>query len=58
MSDEKKKLIDETVENLKHLDMESLVLMKSGTELLKTRDELERQSSGNRTQDEMGQKEV
>lgn len=58
MSEEKKRLIDETVENLKHLDFESLVLMKSGTELLKTRDELERQSSGNQTQDEAGQKEV
>lgn len=38
MSDEKKKLIRETVENLKHLDRESLLIMRSGAEMLKNRD--------------------
>lgn len=38
MSDEKKKLIKETVENLKHLDRESLLIMRSGAEMLKSRD--------------------
>lgn len=42
MSDEKKKLIGETVENLKHLDRESLLIIKSGAELLKSRDALDR----------------
>ena len=45
MSTEKKKLIDETVENLKHLDEKSLYLIKSGAELLKSRDELDRQEA-------------
>ena len=31
MSEEQKKLIDETVENLRHLDKESLLIIKSGT---------------------------
>ena len=35
MSEEQKKLIDETVENLRHLDKESLLIVKSGTEMLK-----------------------
>lgn len=38
MSDEKKKLIKETVENLKLLDKESLLIMRSGAEMLKSRD--------------------
>lgn len=42
MSDEKRKLIDETVENLRHLDRESLLIIKSGAELLKSRDALDR----------------
>lgn len=42
MSDEKKRLINETVENLKHLDRESLLIIKSGAELLKSRDALDR----------------
>ena len=42
MSDEKRRLIDETVENLKHLDRESLLVIKSGAELLKARDALDR----------------
>lgn len=41
MSDEKKKLIRETVENLKHLDRESLLIMRSGAEMLKSRDAIE-----------------
>lgn len=44
MSEEKKQLIKETVENLKHLDKKSLLLMKSGAELLKSRDALEREN--------------
>lgn len=42
MSDEKKKLIKETVENLKYLDRESLLIIKGGAELLKSRDALDR----------------
>lgn len=38
MSDEKKKLIKETVENLKLLDKESLLIIRSGAEMLKSRD--------------------
>lgn len=45
MSEEVKKLIDETVENLKCLDKESLLIMKSGAELLKTRDSLDKESA-------------
>lgn len=43
MNEEKKKLIDETVENMKYLDEKSLLLMKSGVELLKTRDSLDKE---------------
>ena len=43
MSEEEKKLIDETVENLKHLSKESLLLLKSGREMLKSRDDLEKE---------------
>ena len=46
LSDEKKKLIDETVENLKHLDEKSLIVIKSGAELLKSRDALDEKSTG------------
>ena len=38
MHEEQKKLINETVENLKHLDKESLLIIKSGSEMLKSRD--------------------
>ena len=41
VSEEKKKLIDETVENLKHLDKESLLIIKSGAEMLKSRDSMD-----------------
>lgn len=37
----KKKLIDETVENLKHLDKESLLIIKSGAEMLKSHDSMD-----------------
>ena len=40
MSEEQKKIIDETVENLKHLDRESLLIVKGSTEVLKARDAL------------------
>lgn len=43
MSEEQKKLIDETVENLRHLDKESLLIIKSGTEMLKSRDAMDRE---------------
>ena len=42
MTEETKKLIAETVENLKHLDKESLLLIKNGAEILKIRDSLDR----------------
>lgn len=38
-----KKLIDETVDNLKHLNKESLLIVKSGTEMLKARDAMDRE---------------
>lgn len=42
MGEEKKKLIDETVENLKHLNKESLLIVKAGADMLKARDSLEK----------------
>lgn len=42
MSEEVKKMIDETVENLKHLDEQSLLIMKSNSEILKARDALDK----------------
>ena len=42
MSEEKKNMIKQTVENLKHLDEESLKIMKSNSEILKARDALEK----------------
>lgn len=42
MKDEKKKLIKKTVENMMHLDLESLLILKNGAEILKIRDSLER----------------
>lgn len=41
MSEEKKKLFTETVENLKQMDKESLMIMKSNSEVLKARDALD-----------------
>ena len=43
MSEEQKKLIDETVDNLKHLNKESLLIVKCGTEMLKARDAMDRE---------------
>lgn len=49
MSEEQKKLIDETVENLRCLDKESLMIIKSGSEMLKARDALsDREPGGSR----------
>lgn len=41
MSEEKKKLFTEIVENLKQMDRESLMIMKSNSEVLKARDALD-----------------
>ena len=45
MSEEQKKLIEETVENLKHLDKESLLVVKGSVEVLKARDAMEKEES-------------
>lgn len=45
MSEEQKKLIEETVENLKHLDKESLLVVKGSVEVLKARDSMEKDGS-------------
>lgn len=42
MSEEQKKLIEETVENLKHLDKESLLVVRGSVEVLKARDAMEK----------------
>ena len=42
MSEEQKKLIEETVENLKHLDKESLLVVKGSVEVLKARVAMEK----------------
>lgn len=41
MSEEKKTLIVETVKNLRQMDKESLLIIKTGSELLKARDALD-----------------
>ena len=43
MTNEKKKDIKETVDMLKQLDRNSLLLIKNGTELLKARQELDKE---------------
>lgn len=48
MSEEKKNMIKQTVENLKHLDEESLKIMKSNSEVLKARDALEKEKEKER----------
>ena len=53
MSEEQKKLIDETVENLRHLDKESLLIIKSGTEMLKSRDAMDREQSAQKATNRM-----
>ena len=45
MSEEQKKLIEKTVENLKHLDKESLLVVKGSVEVLKARDAMEKEDS-------------
>lgn len=45
MSEEAKKMIAATVENLKHMDEESLRIMKSSSEILKARDALDKKES-------------
>lgn len=42
VSEEQKRLIEETVENLKHLDKESLLIVKGSVEVLKARDAMEK----------------
>ena len=42
MSEEQKRLIEETVENLKHLNKESLLVVKGSVEVLKARDAMEK----------------
>lgn len=53
MSEEKKRLIKETVENLKLLDRESLIIVRSGAEMLKSRDLIGKteKSEGKKKQD-------
>ena len=46
MSEEKKKMISEIVETLKPLDKPSLLLIKSGAEMLKAREELDNETQG------------
>jgi len=41
LSDEKKKDIEETVEVLKQLDRNSLLLIKNGAEMLKARQDMD-----------------
>lgn len=41
MNEEQKRLFKEIVNNLKYLDEQSLMIMKSNSEVLKTRDALE-----------------
>lgn len=41
MSEEKRKLIEETVENLKQMDKVSLMIIRTGSEMLKARDALD-----------------
>lgn len=42
MSEEEKKLIQETVRNLKHLDKESLLVVKGSVEVLRARDAMDK----------------
>lgn len=42
MSEEQKKIIKETVENLKHLDKESLLVVRGSVEVLKARDAMDK----------------
>lgn len=51
MSEEQKKLIDETVDNLKHLNKESLLIVKSGAEMLKARDAMDREQEADKDEE-------
>lgn len=42
MTEERKTLLNEITEDLKHLDQKSLELMRTGVELLRCRDAMER----------------
>ena len=42
MSEEQKRLIDETVANMKQMGRESLLILKGSAEVLKDRDEMDR----------------
>lgn len=44
MSEELRKLVEETVTNMKQMDKESLLIMKSNSEVLKARDCLDKGS--------------
>lgn len=44
MNEEQKKIIKETVENLKHLDKESLLVVRGSVEVLKARDAMDKGS--------------
>lgn len=44
MSEKTRRMISETVENLKHLDELSLQIIKSNSEVLKARDALDKKS--------------
>lgn len=41
MTEERKTLLNEITENLEHLDQKSLELMRTGVELLRSRDAIE-----------------
>ncbi|WP_461810869.1 hypothetical protein [Faecalimonas sp.] len=44
MSEELRKLVEETVTNMKKMDKESLLIMKSNSEVLKARDCLDKEN--------------
>ena len=48
MSEELKRLVEETVTNMKQMDIESLLIMKSNSEVLKIRDSLDKTNSEKR----------
>lgn len=50
MSEEQKKLITEVVGNMKHMNKESLLLIKSNAEVLKARDLMDKQEVTAETQ--------
>ena len=48
MSEELKRLVEETVTNMKQMDRESLLIMKINSEVLKIRDSLDKTNSEKR----------